>query len=77
MDQLKEACDVALLHSTMYQQALCRYHHHRMWGQAFNVGDLVLCLRQDSKGRHKLTPPREGPFVIAEVLQPSTYKLAL
>jgi hypothetical protein len=26
--------------------------------------------------RHKLTPPWEGPFVIAKVLKPGTYKLA-
>jgi hypothetical protein len=76
VDQLEEARDVALLHSTKYQQALLRYHHRRMRGQAFNVGDLVLRLRQDSRGRHKLTPPWEGPFVVAEVLRPSTYKLA-
>jgi hypothetical protein len=36
----------------------------------------VLHLKQDNKGRHKLTSPWEGPFVIAEVLQPGTYKLA-
>ena len=42
MDQLDEECDVALLHSAKYQQALRRYHNHRVWGRAFNVGDLVL-----------------------------------
>jgi hypothetical protein len=36
----------------------------------------VLRLRQDARGRHKLTPPWEGPFVIAKVLKPGTYKLA-
>jgi hypothetical protein len=40
------------------------------------VGDLVLRLRQDARGRHKLTPPWEGPFIIAKVLKPGTYKLA-
>jgi hypothetical protein len=25
---------------------------------------------------HKLTPPWEGPFIVAEVLKPGTYKLA-
>ena len=44
MDQLDEACDVALLCSVKYQQALRQYHSHRVWGQAFNVGDLVLRL---------------------------------
>jgi hypothetical protein len=44
--------------------------------QLARVGDLVLRLRQDARGRHKLTPPWEGPFVIAKVLKPGTYKLA-
>jgi hypothetical protein len=47
-----------------------------MWGRAFNIGGLMLHLKQDSRGRHKLTPPWEGPSVVAEVLQPDTYKLA-
>ena len=25
--------------------------------------------------RHKLSPPREGPYVVTEVLRPSAYKL--
>ena len=32
MDQLDEARDVALLCSAKYQQALCRYHSHRVRG---------------------------------------------
>ena len=40
------------------------------------VGDLVLRLRQSSKDRHKLTPPWEGPYIVAQVLKPGTYKLA-
>ena len=40
------------------------------------MGDLVLRLRQSNKGRHKLTLPWEGPYIIAQVLKPGTYKLA-
>ena len=40
------------------------------------VGDLVLRLAQSNKGRHKLTPPWEGPYIIAQVLKHGTYKLA-
>jgi hypothetical protein len=68
VDQLEEARDVTLVHSTKYQQALRWYHHHRVQGRAFNVGDLVLHLRQDNRGRHKITPPWDGPFIIIEVL---------
>ena len=36
----------------------------------------MLRLRQSNKGRHKSTPPREGPYIVAQVLKPGTYKLA-
>jgi hypothetical protein len=57
LDQLEEARDVALLHSAWYQQSLRRYHARRSRPRGFQVGDLVLRLRQDARGRHKLTPP--------------------
>ena len=34
-DQLDKARDIALLYSAKYQQALCRYHSHRVQGRAF------------------------------------------
>jgi hypothetical protein len=61
VDQLEEARDVALLHLAKYQQALRRYHQRRVQDRAFNVGHLVLHLRQDSRGCLKLTPPRASP----------------
>jgi hypothetical protein len=76
LDQLEEARDMALLHSARYQQSLRRYHARGVRSRDLQVGDLVLRLRQDARGRHKLTPPWEGPFVIAKVLKPRTYKLA-
>ena len=42
MDQLDEARDISFLRSTKYQQALRQYHNLPVWGQAFNVEDLVL-----------------------------------
>jgi hypothetical protein len=57
LDQLEEARGVALLHSARYQQSLRRYHARRVQPRGFQVGDLVLRLRQDTRGRHKLTPP--------------------
>ena len=66
----------ALLHSTKYQQALRRYQARRIRSRDQKVGDLVLRLRQSNKGRHKLTPPWEGPYIVAQVLKPRTYKLA-
>jgi hypothetical protein len=76
LDQLKDARDMALLHSARYQQSLRRYHARGVRSRDLQVGDFVLRLRQDARGRHKLTPPWEGPFIIAKILKPRTYKLA-
>ena len=76
LDQVDEARDVALLHSARYQQALRRYQAQRVRRRDLNKGDLVLRLRQDNRGWHKLSPPWEGLYIIAEVLKPGTYKLA-
>ena len=35
----------------------------------------MLRLRQSNRGRHKLTPPWEGPYIVAQALKPGTYKL--
>ena len=56
-DQLEKARDIALLHSARYQQSLRRYHAQGVQSRDLQVGDLVLRLRQDARGRHKLTPP--------------------
>jgi hypothetical protein len=76
LDQLEEARDMALLHSAWYQQSQRRYHARGVRSRDLQVGDLVLRLRQDARGCHKLTPPWEGPFIIAKILKPGTYKLA-
>jgi transposase InsO family protein len=44
LDQLKEARDMALLHSTRYQQSLRHYHARRVRPRGFQVGELVLRL---------------------------------
>jgi hypothetical protein len=67
---------VALKHSARYQQSLRRYQARKVHRRDFSEGDLVLRLRQDNRGRHKLSPPWEGPYVVVKVLKPGTYKLA-
>jgi transposase InsO family protein len=76
LDQLDEARNMALMHSASYQQALRRYQAQKVWRRDFDEGDLVLRLCQDNRGRHKLSPPWEGPYVVVKVLKPGTYKLA-
>jgi hypothetical protein len=76
LDQLDEARLVALMHSARYQQSLRRYQARKIRRQDFSEGDLVLRLRQDNRGRHKLSPQWEGPYFVVKVLKPGTYKLA-
>jgi hypothetical protein len=45
-------------------------------GSASELHDVVLRLRQDNRGCHKLSPPWEGPYIVVKVLKPGTYKLA-
>jgi hypothetical protein len=60
LDQLEEARDVALLHSTRYQQSLRRYHDKHVRRRDLNIDDLVLRRSQNNKGRHKLTRHGKG-----------------
>jgi hypothetical protein len=64
------------MHFARYQQSLRRYPARKIRRRDFSEGDLVLRLRQDNRGRHKLSPPWEGPYVVVKVLKPDTYKLA-
>jgi hypothetical protein len=36
---------------------------------------MVLRLRQDNRGNNKLTPHKEGPFIMTKVLKPRIYML--
>jgi hypothetical protein len=65
-----------MMHLARYQQALRRYQAQKIRRRDFNEGDLVLKLRQDSRGHQKLSPPWQGPYVVVKVLKPGTYKLA-
>jgi hypothetical protein len=66
---------MALVRTARYQQTLHRYHERKIRGTTREVGDLVLLRAQLMKDKHKLTPPREGPYTIAEVVRPGTYRL--
>jgi transposase InsO family protein len=72
LDQLDEARTMALMHSARYQQSLRRYQARKVRRRDFSEGDLVLRLRQDNQGCHKLSPPWEGPYVVVKVLKPGT-----
>jgi hypothetical protein len=75
LDNIEEHHVAALMRHTRYNQQLRRYHDHNVRERSFNVGDLVLRRIQSTKGMHKLSAPWEGPFIVMEVVSPSTYRL--
>ena len=72
-DLLEEARNTALAKTAVYQQDLRNYHSRRIRTRSFEVGDLVLRLKQ--KTVHKLASPWEGFFIITEVIGGEAFRL--
>jgi hypothetical protein len=66
VDLVDEATDIALARIAVYQQAIRNYHSRSVRTRSFDVGDLVLRLKQ--KGHMKLESPWEGPYIVTEVI---------
>ena len=66
---------MTIIHSTRYQQTLCKYHKRKIRGRIVEVGDLVLRRTQSMKEKHKLSPPWEGPYMVTEVIRSGAYRL--
>ena len=75
MEVLEEARLATLHRSARYQQTLRRYHERQIRERTLQVGDLVLRRAMSTKDKHKLLPPWESPYSIAEVIRPGTCKL--
>ena len=66
---------MTIIRSAHYQQTLHRYNERKIRGRILEVGDLVLRRTQSTKDKHKLSPPWEGPYAVAEVIRQGTYWL--
>jgi hypothetical protein len=75
VDVLEEERLNMVIQSARYQQTLRRYHDKAIRRRSFAVGDLVLRRILTGEGRHKLSPLWEGPFIVAEVTRPGSYRL--
>jgi hypothetical protein len=75
IDSLEEARCAALVQSARYLEGIRRYHERNVKERSFNVGDLVLRRIQNTEGLHKLSSPWEGPFTVAKVTGPGSYRL--
>jgi hypothetical protein len=77
IDGLEEARYAALVQSARYLEGIRRYHDRNVKERSFNVGDLVLHRIQNTEGLHKLSSPWEGPFTVAKVTGPGSYRLQM
>jgi hypothetical protein len=75
LDNLEEQRVAVVMRQTHHNQQLHWYHDHNVKECSFNVGDLVLRCIQKTDGMHKLSAPWVGPFIVTEVISPSTYHL--
>jgi hypothetical protein len=75
IDSLEEARYAALVQSARYLEGIRRYHDRNVKESSFNVGDLVLRRIQNTEGLHKLSSPWKGPFTVAKVIGPGSYRL--
>jgi hypothetical protein len=75
VDGVEEARCATLVQSARYLEGIRRYHDRNVKERSFNVGDLVLWRIENTEGLHKLRSPWEGPFIVAKVTGPGSYRL--
>jgi hypothetical protein len=75
IDGLEEARCAALVQSARYLEGIRCYHDRNVKERSFNVSDLVLRRIQNTEGLQKLSLPWEGPFTVAKVTGPGSYRL--
>jgi hypothetical protein len=78
--QLKVDCAeewrlVTCVRTAKYLEGLRRYYNRNVNSRLFVVGDLVLQRKQKIEGIHKLASHWEGPFMVKEVMRPTSYRL--
>jgi hypothetical protein len=74
-DSLEVQRLAAVMRQARHDQQLSRYLDRNVKETSFNVGDLVLRRIQKTDSMHKLSAPWEEPFIVTEVISPSTYRL--
>jgi hypothetical protein len=73
IDALNEGRDITLTRSAQYHRNMRNYCSSRLHPRSFEVGDLVLRLKQDGHG--KLESPWLGPYVVTKVIPRGSYRL--
>ena len=76
INYMEEKRLISCLRTANYLEAIRQYHNRNVKDRTFAVGDLVLKWKTSHEGMHKLFTLWEGPFVVAEVTRPTSYRLA-
>jgi hypothetical protein len=77
LDSAEEVRVNATIQSARYLQGPRRHNNKNIKQRSVQVGDLVLRRIQKTDGRYKLLSPWKGPFIVAKVYGPGTYKLMI
>jgi hypothetical protein len=75
LDNLEKQRLATVMRQARHDQQLRRYHDLNVKKTSFNIGELVLRRIKKTDNMHKLYFPWEGPFIVTEVVSPSTYRL--
>jgi hypothetical protein len=75
LNSLEKQRLTVVMRQAHHDQQLCRYNDRNIDVTSFYVGDLVLKCIQRTDGMHKLSATWERPFIVTEVISPSTYRL--
>jgi hypothetical protein len=75
LDSLEEQRMATVMRQARHNQQLRFYHDRNIKETSCNVGVLVLRHIQKTDDMHKISAPWEGPFILIEVISPSTYHL--
>jgi hypothetical protein len=74
LDNAEEVRINVILQSARYLQGLRRHYNKSTKQRLVQVGGLVLRRIQKTNGHHKQLSPWDGPFIVAKVFGPDTYK---
>lgn len=74
IDAKEESRLIALERMVVYQQKLWQYQGQRIRSREFNVGDLVLRLKQKLP-KNKISSPWAGTYIIHKALNDGAYRL--
>ena len=78
LDLIEEKRDQSQLKIASYQQRTARYYNSKVRNREFKLGDLVLrkvTPNTEVRGAGVLGPTWEGPYRIAKIIRPGSYKL--